>query len=269
MAGGIAADRAGIAHAEHSIGLLRPREFRQLSTEALEPVCERLGVRNPGVGGINGELYLDSCPPGLQRAEIADVESRQPIRPIGFDEAPDFVMPAWFDRLPERPTVYVTLGTVFNDVAGVFQTILDGIQDEDVNIVVTIGPRGDPAALGSRPDNVHIEPFIPQSRLLPSCSVFINHGGSGALIGAANAGVPVLAIPQGADQFFNAEVILERGVGLRLMPDEFSPESVRDATRVLLDDPAYRQAMQALRPGIDGMPTPDEVVPVLGFAQPG
>ena len=263
MTGGIAAERAGIAHAEHSIGLLRPRELRQLSTDALDPVCERLGVRNPGVGGINGELYLDFCPPGIQRAEIDDVERVQPLRPVGFDEWPGFSMPPWLDRLPDRPTVYVTFGTIFNDDAALFCAILDGIQGEDLNIIVTIGSRGDPTALGTRPDNVHIEPFIPQSRLLPSCSVFINHGGSGALIGAANAGVPVLAIPQGADQFLNAGVIEERGIGLRLMPDQFSPESVRDATRALLDDMAYRRTIQALRPGIDQMPTPNEIVPVL------
>ena len=263
MAGGIAAERASIAHAEHSIGLLRPRELRQLSTDALDPICKRLGVRNPGVGGINRELYLDLCPPGIQRAEIEDVERAQLLRPVGFDESPGISMPSWLDRLPDRPTVYVTLGTVFNDIATLFHTILDGIQGEDLNIIVTIGPGGDPTVLGPRPDNIHIEPFIPQSRLLPYCSVFINHGGSGALIGAANAGVPVLAIPQGADQFLNAEVIKERGVGLRLMPDQFSPESVRDATRALLDDTTYRANIQALRPGIDQMPTPDEIVPVL------
>jgi UDP:flavonoid glycosyltransferase YjiC (YdhE family) len=128
---------------------------------------------------------------------------------------------------------------------------------------VTVGPRGDPAVLGSRPDNVHIEPFIPQSRLLPYCSVFINHGGSGALIGAAMAGVPMLAIPQGADQFFNADVIHERGIGLRLMPDEVSPDTVRDATRTLLEDPVYGQTIHGLRPAIDQMPTPDDIVPVL------
>ena len=263
MAGGIAAEMAGIAHAEHAIGLLRPLELRRRATDALEPFCERVGVQNPGVGGTNGELYLDICPPGIQRAEIAAVERAQPLRPVSVDEAPGVAMPAWLDRLPDVPTVYVTLGTVFNEDADLFHTILDGIQDEDLNVIVTIGPRGDPAALGPRPDNVHIEPFIPQSRLLPHCSVFINHGGSGALIGAANAGVPVLAIPQGADQFFNAEMIEERAIGLRVMPDGVSPDSVRQATRTLLDDAAYGHTIRGLRQGIDTMPTPDDVVLVL------
>jgi UDP:flavonoid glycosyltransferase YjiC (YdhE family) len=263
MAGGIAAERAGIAHAEHAIGLLRPLEFRQLATDVLEPICERLGVSNPGVGGINGELYLDICPPGIQRAEIAAVERVQPLRPVGLDEAPGSAMPPWLDRLPDVPTVYVTFGTVFNEDAALFDAILAGIEGEDLNIIVTVGPRGDPAVLGARPDNVHIEPFIPQSRLLPYCSVFINHGGSGALIGAANAGVPVLAIPQGADQFFNADVIQERGIGLRLLPDEVSPETVRDATRALVEDPAYGQTIRGLRAAIDRMPTPDDIVPLL------
>jgi UDP:flavonoid glycosyltransferase YjiC (YdhE family) len=41
------------------------------------------------------------------------------------------------------------------------------------------------------------------------------------------------------------------------------PSSVRDAIRALLDDTIYRANMQALRSGIDQMPTPDEIVPVL------
>ncbi len=82
LAGGIAAEVAGIAHVEHSFGVLRPLEIRRLAVDALAPVAERLGVPNPGVGGLGGELYLDICPPGIQRPEIADLP-RRPAAPAG------------------------------------------------------------------------------------------------------------------------------------------------------------------------------------------
>jgi len=114
MAGALAAERAGIPHVEHSFGVLRPDELRRLATNTLALVAERLGVPNPGVGGINGELYLDVCPPGIQRPEIADLPRVQPLRPVGFDDAPDAVLPEWLTPLPARPLVYVTMGTEFN-----------------------------------------------------------------------------------------------------------------------------------------------------------
>jgi hypothetical protein len=52
MAGAIAAEAAGIPHVEHSFGILRPEVERGLATEAVAAICSGLGVRNPGVGGI-------------------------------------------------------------------------------------------------------------------------------------------------------------------------------------------------------------------------
>jgi UDP:flavonoid glycosyltransferase YjiC (YdhE family) len=263
MAGAIAAERVGIPHVEHSFGVLRPIPVRRASTAALAAVAERLGVPNPGVGGMNGELYLDICPPGIQGPEIADLPRVQPLRPIGFDDAPEAVLPSWLAGRPSRPLVYVTMGTAFNKKSEIFRAILDGLTREPIDVVVTVGASGDPEALGSPTANVRIERFIPQSLLLPHCSVFVSHGGSGALLGALNAGVPILAIPQGADQFLNADRIIETGIGLRLMPHELNPDTVRDAVRTLIDDGRYREAIRSHHAAIVAMPPPQAVVSVL------
>lgn len=263
MAGAIAAERAAIAHAEHSFGVLRPLEVRRLAVEALASVCERLGVRNPGIGGLGGELYLDICPPGIQRSDIDDLPRVQPLRPVGFDDAPEAVLPTWLAPLPTRPLVYVTMGTEFNRKPEIFRAILDGLAGEPIDVVVTVGASGDPTALEPRPDNVRIERFIPQSRLLPHCAAFVSHGGSGALMGGLYAGVPMLAIPQGADQFLNAGRIVETGIGLRLLPHELSAVAVGEAVRALLDDGRYLQEVRSHRSAIEAMPSPDEVVPIL------
>jgi UDP:flavonoid glycosyltransferase YjiC (YdhE family) len=51
-------------------------------------------------------------------------------------------------------------------------------------------------------------------------------------------GLPHLMIPQGADQYINAEVCLKAGVAHRLLPDEVSPDAVRNLTRSMLQDPS-------------------------------
>ena len=71
LAGGIAAEVAGIPHVEHSFGLLRPLAIRQAATDVLGPLSAAAGVRNPGMGGLGDEPYLDICPPRLQFADIA------------------------------------------------------------------------------------------------------------------------------------------------------------------------------------------------------
>lgn len=263
MAGAIAAEATGIAHVEHSFGLLRPLELRRVAMEALQPTCDRLGVANPGVGGLGGELYLDVCPPRIQRPEIADVPRVQPLRPVPLHDAPGAARPTWLPDRPTRPLVYVTMGTEFNRQPEIFRMILDGLADEPIDAVVTVGPSGDPEQFRPWPANVRIERFIPQGLLLPRCAAFVSHAGSGALLGSLTAGVPILAIPQGADQFLNAERIVETGIGRRLMPDELSPGAVREAVRALVTDGRYREAVEVHRAGIESMPPPAHVVPIL------
>ena len=117
--------------------------------------------------------------------------------------------------------------------------------------------------MATLPANARVERWIPQSQLLPRCAAFVSHGGSGALLGALRAGIPILALPQGADQFMNAERIVEGGIGRRLMPDELAPDTVRDAVRALIDDPRYATAIAVHRDSIAAMPSPAAVVPIL------
>ena len=73
----------------------------------------------------------------------------------------------------------------------------------------------------------------------------------------------MLAIPQGADQFVNAEAIARIGAGLRLLPSEFTATAVRDATRELLSDRRFADVAREEQAAILEMPAPPEVIPVL------
>jgi MGT family glycosyltransferase len=172
-------------------------------------------------------------------------------------------MPDWLTALGSRPLVYVTMGTEFNKELGVFRAILDGLGGEPFEVVVTVGPSGDPDALRPYADNIRVQRFIPQSALLPRAAVFVSHAGSGATLGALRAGVPMLAIPQGADQFLNAGRVVDTSVGLRLMPNEVSADAVGDAVRALLDNHRYRDAARVHQASIEALPSPDAIVPIL------
>src|SRR6185436_3171418 len=68
----------------------------------------------------------------------------------------------------ERPTVYFTLGTVYNMESGdLFERVLSGLTDPDLRVIVTVGRRIDPAMFGPQPETVHLARFIPQEQVLP------------------------------------------------------------------------------------------------------
>jgi len=88
------------------------------------------------------------------------------LRPAIFDRSGDERLPDWMPALPERPTVYATLGTVVNRAPGLFAAILAGLRDEPLNLILTIGRNHDPADFGPQSAHVHIERYVPQTVLL-------------------------------------------------------------------------------------------------------
>ena len=256
--GPVAAAVAGIPYADHSVGILRPLHMARLARTALTPLYEEHGIALGEFGGLFRYLYLDVCPPSLQSPEIATVPAVQRMQNVHIDTG-DERLPEWIGSLREAPVVYVSLGTIFNQSRDVFLAILEGLRGEDVEVIVTVGNENDPAALGSQPDNVHIERFIPQSSLLPHCDVAINQGGT-AILPILAHGLPMLLVPQGANQFHNADACTDAGVARTLQPGEVTAGAVRRDVRALLDDATYRARAAAIAKEIAAMPGPDEGV---------
>jgi UDP:flavonoid glycosyltransferase YjiC (YdhE family) len=63
-------------------------------------------------------------------------------------------------------------------------------------------------------------------------------------------------LPQGADQFANAEAVCEAGAGLRLLPTDVSAEAIADHARTARGN---RDAARVIAEEIARMPGPDEV----------
>lgn len=264
FAGPVAAAHAGIPWAAHSLGPLFPMEFSRVGAELVAPLWDEWGATPGPLGGMFASAYLDICPPSLQSADIAEVGPVvHPLRPVPFDAVGGEALPGWVDDLASRPTVYVTLGTLDNDAPGVIEAAVEGLRDEPINLIVTVGPGRDPGELGPQPPNVHIERYVPQSLLLPRCDVVVAHGGSGTTLAALAQGLPLLVLPQGANQFWNAERCATLGVGIRLLPEAVSPEAVRNGVHALLEQPGYRLRALGLAAEIATMPGPEAAVVLL------
>ena len=228
--------------------------------DRVAPLWREAGLTPGPDAGLYRCRYLDPCPPGLRADPAATPAAGRPIRPEVPGD-PDAPLPAWVDGLGDRPVVYLSLGTVplFNQPE-VFRTLLAELAHADLELVVTVGDTNDPAALGEQPPNVHVERWLPLAPLLPHCDVVVCHAGSGTTLSALASGLPLVLVPQGADQFTNAKACQGAGVGRVLDPGTLSSAAVRDATLAVVHPASTElQAARRLAAEIATMPSPTEV----------
>jgi len=256
----LVATMAGIPYVEHSYGPAIANDVIRAAGDAAAPSWSARGLAPHPLGGLYRYLYLDVCPTSLQ-VPGAVTGTVQAIRPV--QAPPPAAQLPWLEALPAAPIVYITLGTVYNRNRDVFSTLLDGLRDEPLNLIVTVGRQNDPALLDPQPSNVHVHRFIPQELLLPHCAAVVTHGGAGSTLGALAFGLPLLIVPQGADHFFNAERVTAAGAGLQLLPDRLTADSARDAVRMLLHDDTFRDAARRIENELAAMPDPHHAVEAL------
>ncbi|MFG2316063.1 macrolide family glycosyltransferase [Streptomyces tendae] len=149
------------------------------------------------------------------------------------------------DRLRD-PVLYASLGTVFNAEPLMLRTFAAALSPLAGTVVVSTG-KTDPSALGELPGNVLVRRSVPQLQVLDRAALFITHGGMNSVNEALFAGVPLLVVPQGADQPMVARRVVDLGAGLSIRTENVTEDSVRAVARRLLEDSRYRAATSGLR----------------------
>ncbi|WP_424184600.1 glycosyltransferase [Actinokineospora sp. G85] len=268
---GLAAKAAGVPQVCHSFGRAPDPEddtsmgaaFRaSFSTTVVDLMGPDSGSDVQDI--LETTPYLDIYPPSIQVPSFAGRANRIPLRPVAFAEPGE--LPDWVVA-HEQPLVYLTLGTAFGH-AGVLRTAIEGLAATGARVLVAAGPTVDPAELGDPPPSVTIEAWVPQADLLPHVDLVVHHGGSGTSLGAAAAGVPQLFLPQGADQFVNADAVCSSGAGRQLTGEGVTAAAITEAARTLLSDEGVAAAVKALAEDVAALPAPADVVDrLVGFAK--
>lgn len=239
LAAPIAAAVVGAPTVNQGFGALVHPERLTAASEAVAPLWEKVGLSPRPWAGSYDHLYLDIYPPSLRPPHGSYVTRREPMRPIPYsaEELRDRAV-TWSGKGLARPLIYLTFGTVFNATSGPFRDALLGLAALDAEVLVTVGPDGDPDAFGPQPDHITVTRYVPQTELLPRCRLVVSHAGSGTFLAALAHGLPQLCLPQAADQFGNARQCAAAGAGLCLLPGGVSAGTVRDAASRLLAEPA-------------------------------
>jgi UDP:flavonoid glycosyltransferase YjiC (YdhE family) len=212
-----------------------------------------------GVSGIAPQI--DICPESAQSATYMAKFERHPMRPVGWTFPGDEVPPLVANR--ERPLVYVTVSSVLHSVPE--RTLLDlvqGIARLPVDVLMTTAALT--ADLPGLPSNVHVEPWVPQSLVVPHTELVVHHGGPGVMLNAMSAGVPQLVLPdpQGLEPG-TSTAVLESGAGAVLPQTEITPDTVYEKVESLMRDESVRSAAASVAREIAAMPLPAEMVELL------
>jgi UDP:flavonoid glycosyltransferase YjiC (YdhE family) len=218
------------------------------------------GLEAPA-GPLLATALLDPTPPSLRTGETLDIETL-PVRPVAYSEA-SAAVPDWLLATPTRPRVYLTLGTVSFGAVEVLNRALADLAGLDVDVLAAVGPEGDPSLLEHSGEWIHVERFVAQSRVLPLVDVMVHHGGTGSVLSALEAGVPQLILPQGADQFLNADLLVSAGAGRALLNDDQAPGAIAEAVSTLLADGPERVTAAEIQSEIAAMPAPADVLDQL------
>jgi UDP:flavonoid glycosyltransferase YjiC (YdhE family) len=261
LAGPIAAAGAGIPSVCQTLGLRIDGRILDSTAAAVAPLWRQRGLDPDPTAGIYRHLCLDTAPPSFNPyGAPGGRDVLHQLRPIAPPPAPGELLPPWIEREREVPLVYMTLGTNTNSDASMFRSVIDGLSGMEVDLLVTIGFGRDPASIVSSAGNAHVEGYVPQSLLLPRCSAVICHGGAGTTLQSLALGLPLLILPQGADQYVIGDLVHAAGAGLVLPPADVDPSTVQANVVALLDEPAHRAGARRLQREIAAMPGPEEAV---------
>ena len=140
----------GIPAASHALGR-QPADFFRM------PVTERLaGVWRRDVDGVVRRPVHDATRTSTSRRRRCEMRPSR-IRAVRVYQRPtprtdaDAAAPGVGHAAAARPLAYVTLGTVAFEAVHSLRAVIAGLARLDMDVLVTVGPNGDVASLGTLP----------------------------------------------------------------------------------------------------------------------
>ena len=255
----------GIPAVTHSFGGAIPVAIVDAAADRIAFLWAEHGLSIPERAGCFTAPYLDIWPVAVRTVPTDHIPVVQPLRPVSYTGEPSPMAPDVLSA-PGDPLVYLTLGTVQGQSrhhGDVLRAAITSLESLEVRILVTVGPRGDPDALGPQPSHVTVARYVSQTEVLARATAVVSHAGSGTVLGALGEGLPQLCLPQAADQFRNSLGGTTAGAGLALHPDEATPEAIGVAVRRILLDESFRRAAVSIADDIRAMPSPKDVAAEL------
>ncbi|MCM3699656.1 macrolide family glycosyltransferase [Paenibacillus macerans] len=196
-----------------------------------------------------GSAYEVFCNP----APLTIVYTSKRFQPDGesFGETYKFVGPSVvprstdsfdFTHVDTDRLIYISLGTVFNQAADFYKLCFAAFAETKYTVILSVGSRTRIEELGDIPANFIVAAYVPQLEVLQHAKLFITHGGMNSSSEGLYYGVPLIVLPQSADQPVIARRVAELGAGVQLNQADLTAGELREVAERVLSDPSIRKA---------------------------
>ncbi len=214
-----------------------------LSMGKINRQLKRLQARGYAVKSILDVVQNDSNTPTV----VYTSEFFQPCAET-FSDRYAFVGPSLVEKAPlprttDRKRVYISMGTVNNDMPALYRTCIEALADQ-YELILSIGQAVDPADLGNLPPHVTAARHVDQMAVLADCDAFLTHCGMNSVSEALYCKVPLVLFPQTTEQQGVANRTAELGAGVLL--GKVDAASIRAAVDRAVADPACRAAAEKI-----------------------
>jgi MGT family glycosyltransferase len=150
-----------------------------------------------------------------------------------------------------KPLVYCSMGTIFAERnrtrANLLRLVGSFAERTDIELIVSADPKIFDTVARGLPPHIRVFRHVPQLPVLARASVFLTHAGFSSVREAIFHGVPMLAMPLGADQQGVAARIEHHGLGLRMQLSDAAGKPLLDAFDTLLNDLRFRENCRGMQ----------------------
>ncbi|WP_019914626.1 macrolide family glycosyltransferase [Paenibacillus sp. HW567] len=229
--------------------------FTEVSTEIAKPINDKFQnltamIKDKYEVEIHSP-YEVFCNP----APLTIVYTTREFQPEGeaFDQTYKFVGPSiswrctrenfYFPAIKEKNLIYISLGTVFNQAIDFYKLCFEAFKNTDHFIVMAIGNKVQISDLGKIPKNFIVQNYVPQTDVLQYAKLFITHGGMNSTHEGLYYGVPLIVIPQSADQPIIAGQVVNIGTGIQLQMQSLTANQLRESADHVISRSSFKKAV--------------------------
>lgn len=233
--------------------------FTEVPTEIVKPIKDKFESLTVRVKE-KYEMEIHSpyevfCNP----APLTIVYTTREFQPDGeaFDQTYKFVGPSISSRVTQenfdftaikgKNPIYISLGTVFNRAIDFYKLCFEAFGNTDHTIVMSIGSKVQISDLGKIPNNFIVKNYVPQTDVLQYTKLFVTHGGMNSTHEGLYYRVPLIVIPQSADQPVIAGQVANIGAGIKLQMQSLTAHQLREAADHVLNSSSIKRAVANIK----------------------
>ncbi|PGZ87771.1 macrolide family glycosyltransferase [Bacillus sp. AFS029533] len=248
------------AETKETFDKMLEKQSKNIPKEILVPInleFKKLSLNIKNKYGVEINSYYEVfCNP----APLTIVYTTKEFQPDGdvFNHTYKFVGPSIGSRIQQDPfdlstfkrksPIYISLGTVFNRSIDFYKLCFEAFGNSEHAVIMSIGKHTNLGDLGIIPSNFIVKQFVPQTEVLKYTKLFITHGGMNSTSEGLYFGVPLIVIPQNADQPIIAEQVAKIGAGLQLQSQNLTQIQLREAAeKVLKNNSSYNKAIDSIK----------------------